>query len=74
MLRTKNCLYFCLLVFVLIALGCSTVPITGRSQLELVPSDQLMAMSADQYSDFMSKHEVITGTPDARFHYLGTRA
>lgn len=66
MLCIKNCLCFCLLFFVLVASGCSTVPITGRRQLELVPSDQLMAMSADQYSDFMSKHEVITGTSDAR--------
>ncbi len=64
--KIKNCLYLCILVFILLAMGCSTVPITGRKQLELVPSDQLMAMSADQYSDFMSKHEVITGTPDAR--------
>jgi len=66
MSKTKNRLYFLVLVFILLGLGCSTVPITGRTQLELVPSDQLMAMSADQYGDFMSKHEVITNTPDAR--------
>lgn len=64
--KTKNCLIFCVLIFILLALSCSTVPITGRRQLELVPSGQLMAMSADQYSDFISKHEVIIGTRDAR--------
>ncbi|MFO7912937.1 MAG: M48 family metallopeptidase [Desulfotignum sp.] len=64
--KPKNYLYCWLLIFIMLALGCSTVPITGRRQLELVPSDQLMAMSADQYSEFMAKHEVITNTPDAR--------
>jgi starvation-inducible outer membrane lipoprotein len=33
-----------LLAFVLAA--CSTVPVTGRRQLDLVPSEQIMAMSA----------------------------
>ena len=44
------------LSFILAA--CSTVPITGRRQLDLVPSDQIMAMSADQYKQFMAEHEV----------------
>ncbi len=46
--------------------ACSTVPVTGRRQLDLVPSDQIMAMSAEQYQKFMAEHEVITGTDDAR--------
>ena len=45
--------------------ACSTVPVTGRQQLDLVPDDQIMAMSADQYQKFMSEHEVITGTKEA---------
>jgi len=51
---------------VLLAMACSTVPVTGRRQLDLVPSDQIMAMSAEQYQKFMAEHEVITGTDDAR--------
>jgi predicted Zn-dependent protease len=54
----------CLLSILLAA--CSTVPLTGRRQLDLVPSDQIMAMSADQYQKFMDDHEVITGTPESR--------
>jgi predicted Zn-dependent protease len=54
----------CLLIILLAA--CSTVPLTGRRQLDLVPSDQIMAMSADQYQKFMDDHEVITGTPESR--------
>ena len=54
----------CLLIILLVA--CSTVPLTGRRQLDLVPSDQIMAMSADQYQKFMDEHEVITGTAESR--------
>lgn len=50
----------------LVLTACSTVPITGRRQLDLVPSDQIMAMSADQYKQFMAEHEVVTGTEQSR--------
>jgi len=46
--------------------ACSTVPVTGRRQLDLVPSDQIMTMSAEQYHKFMAEHEVVTGTEDSR--------
>jgi predicted Zn-dependent protease len=46
--------------------ACSTVPLTGRQQLDLVPSDQIMAMSAQQYDKAMKEHTVIRGTADAR--------
>jgi predicted Zn-dependent protease len=47
------------------SLSCQTVPITGREQLNLVPSQQIQAMSLDAYRDFLSKNEVIRGTPEA---------
>jgi predicted Zn-dependent protease len=55
-------------VWLVIALltACSTVPVTGRRQLDLVDSNQIMAMSAEQYQKFMAEHEVIRGTEDAR--------
>lgn len=62
--RTHILLVAWLLAFVLPA--CSTVPVTGRRQLDLVPSEQIMAMSADQYRRFMSEHEVVRGTAEAR--------
>lgn len=46
-------------------LSCQTVPITGREQLRLVSSEQIRAMSLDAYREFLSKHEVIRGTPEA---------
>jgi predicted Zn-dependent protease len=45
--------------------SCQTVPITGREQLSLVSSAQIRAMSLDAYRDFLSKNEVIRGTPEA---------
>jgi predicted Zn-dependent protease len=51
---------------VILTAACSTVPVTGRQQLDLVPSNQVMAMSFDAYQDFLSKHEVVTGTPEAQ--------
>jgi predicted Zn-dependent protease len=46
--------------------ACATVPITGRSQLILIPDTQVMALSFDQYNQFLSEHDVITGTPEAQ--------
>ena len=48
------------LLFVLLAsfvLGsCSKVPITGRKQLNLLPTSQMMEMSSAAYGDFLSEH------------------
>jgi len=33
--------------------GCSSVPITGRNQLNLVSDDQVLSLSLQQYSDFI---------------------
>ncbi|HYQ48145.1 MAG TPA: M48 family metallopeptidase [Thermodesulfovibrionales bacterium] len=59
-------LFFASLTCLLFVLSCQTVPITGRQQLNIVPSGTLMSMSFNEYSDFLKKHEVITGTPDAQ--------
>lgn len=53
-----------LLLFCLVS--CATVPVTGRSQLNLLPSDQLMAMSTDTYRQFLREHELVTGTQQAQ--------
>ena len=38
--------------------SCSTVPITGRKQLDLIPDDQMMAMSYQQYGEFLKANPV----------------
>jgi predicted Zn-dependent protease len=46
--------------------ACATVPLTGRNQLILIPDNQVMALSFDQYHQFLAKHEVIKGTAEAQ--------
>ena len=42
----------------LIISGCASVPVTGRSQLALVPESQLISLSADNYSELIEKSEL----------------
>jgi predicted Zn-dependent protease len=38
--------------------SCGTVPVTGRSQLSLIPSSTMMSMSYQQYGDFLKSNRV----------------
>ncbi len=40
--------------------GCSTVAITGRKQLNLIPDGELLSMSSQQYSGFLKDNQVTT--------------
>ena len=42
------------------AYSCSTVPITGRRQLSLVPESELMSMSLTQYDAFLKENKLST--------------
>ncbi len=37
--------------------SCATVPVTGRSQLNLLPSSSMLSLSNEQYSDFLRKNK-----------------
>lgn len=50
----------------LFVLGCSTVPVTGRRQLSLVPSSQLMALSAQSYNEVLNESKVVKNTTEAQ--------
>lgn len=39
-----------------LALACATVPLTGRRQLSLVSSSDMLAMSAQQYGEFLNEN------------------
>lgn len=47
------------LLLVLFLSACSSVPITGRKQLNLMPESDLIGMSITQYSDFLSQNNVL---------------
>ena len=42
----------------LIIVSCSTVPLTGRKQLNIIPAGQMMSMSYQQYDDFLKQNKV----------------
>ena len=41
--------------FSVLFVSCSTVPITGRSQLSLIPDSEMLAMSFQQYDQFLDE-------------------
>jgi len=50
-----------------LAVGCATVPITGRKQFNLLPESELMAMSLAQYQQFLdSVPPVAASDPNAQ--------
>lgn len=60
-MKTQATILFTLLLF----LGCTTNPFTGQSTLALVPNSQILPMSYQQYSQFLSENKVVTGTAEA---------
>ncbi len=42
----------------LVVVACSTVPLTGRKQLSLIPSSQMLSMSYQQYGEFLQTNKV----------------
>jgi predicted Zn-dependent protease len=53
-------LFFSVLFVGSIIISCSTVPITGRQQFNLLPESQLVAMSLNNYSRFLSENILST--------------
>jgi len=49
---------FCFLCVLVLVVSCSTVPITGRAQLHLVPPSSMLSMSLQQYDQFLKSHTV----------------
>lgn len=55
----------CLTSMALLAAACSTVPVTGRRQLNLIPDSTVLPMSAQQYGEFLDSQKVIRNTKEA---------
>ena len=43
---------------------CSTVPLTGRSQLNMIPSSEMLAMSYQQYDEFLRENKLSTNAAE----------
>ncbi|HEX2964023.1 MAG TPA: M48 family metallopeptidase [Ignavibacteriales bacterium] len=52
--------YFLFLLLAVFSLECSTVPLTGRRQLDLVPASQMLSMSFQQYGEFLKQNKLST--------------
>ena len=49
-----------LLTLTAVLVSCSTVPITGRKQLNLIPGSTMLSMSAQQYGEFLQTNKLST--------------
>ena len=58
MRRWHRCLCIAILLGGCLLAACSTVPITGRSQLNIVPADSMLSMSLKQYDQFLEQHQL----------------
>ncbi len=66
-------LWAVLLFTSLFAISCSTVPITGRKQLDLIPDSQMLSMSFQQYGQFLQENKLSGNQADvAMVHKVGT--
>ncbi len=54
-----------ILALVVFITACSTVAVTNRKQLKLIPNSTMFATSFQQYDGFLKEHKVITGTTQA---------
>lgn len=48
------------------AVACSTVPLTGRRQLSLIPDSQINTLSFQNYQQVLQENEIVTNTEDAQ--------
>lgn len=58
-MKFKN--YWVMAVFMAVFItACTTVPLTGRKQLTIIPAGQMMSMSFQQYDDFLKQNKLST--------------
>jgi predicted Zn-dependent protease len=57
-MRLHSILTGIVLLVILNFQSCSTVPVTGRSQLNVIPSSELMSMSFQQYDQFLKENKL----------------
>ncbi len=60
LMKNKLSVIFVLLFAPVIFYSCSTVPITGRSQLDLIPDNEMLSMSFQQYDQFLKSNKEST--------------
>jgi predicted Zn-dependent protease len=64
-MKTRSCRFSGWLILTLLIVSCSTVPVTGRRQLNLISDSTVLPMSAQQYGEFLNSQKVIRNTKEA---------
>ncbi len=62
----KRLTYFTFLAFLVLAFGCATNPITGRTSMEIIGNSQLFPSSFQQFNQFISSASVVNNTAESR--------
>lgn len=66
--------FFVAIILASLLSSCSTVPITGRSQLNLIPGSSMLSMSAQQYGTFLQENKLSQNQQQAAMvKRVGTR-
>jgi predicted Zn-dependent protease len=65
-LRVTVVLLAALLLLSAVLPSCSTVPVTGRRQFNMIPGSQMLSMSAQQYTDFLKANKPVTNTAQSQ--------
>lgn len=55
-----------ILIFTFFGMACSTVPLTGRKQLSLIPDAQINSLSFQNYQQVLQENNVVTNTEEAK--------
>lgn len=56
-MRIKHYIIY-LIIILFFTVSCSTVPVTGREQLSIIPASQMMSMSFQEYDQFLSENKI----------------
>jgi predicted Zn-dependent protease len=54
------------LILAFVIAACSTVPVTGRKQLSLIPQSEMLATSYTQYGEFLKSNKLSTNAQQAQ--------
>lgn len=52
--------HFFLILTIVLLIGCSTVPLTGRKQLSMIPNSQILPLSYDSYNTVLKESNLST--------------
>ncbi|HEY6626461.1 MAG TPA: M48 family metallopeptidase [Ignavibacteriaceae bacterium] len=63
-MKTFKYYFIAIITSSILFLSCSTVPLTGRSQLNMIPSSEMLTMSFQQYDQFLKESKLITNTAE----------